>query len=153
MRPDYPSAAAYPTPSRLRVHPGLLLIGAVVAMAVIAMAVVVIGTSRAGSSGITVSPASYYCGAAYRLTMQLPSTILATDKVSLLIDDQSLGTVNVSDEFDRQSDGSWLYTYSETQGDWSCEPTGETSVGRHVLKVEDVAGKVLAQGSYTVKQP
>jgi hypothetical protein len=56
----------------------------------------------------------------------------------------------VSESFQKQSDGSWLYANPSTASS-SCQgASGPLSMGTHTIRILDLNGRVLAEGSFTL---
>lgn len=170
--PAYPGApagypAGAPTPAApgkpiatigsVRVTPMLLAIGAVVLVAVLVGAFLLLSSGSKSGGEITVSPATYSCSSSTMVTatMRLPSTVQATDALVFQQDGKTVDTLGITihptDMFTRQSDGSWLYTRTDTASSNCTGSSGEQlSMGAHTMTILDSAGHVLAQGSFTL---
>jgi hypothetical protein len=149
VAPGTPASAPAPTPrapgtpiatvAGIKVTPKLLAIGGI-ALAVIAVVVYMATSSKA--DGITFAPSTFSCSSSAQVTkvMQLPSSMKATDRLSWQEDGVSIFTNTVTDTFKQQTDGT-----SNCQG-----PSGPLSMGTHSIRILDVSGRGLAEGSFTL---
>jgi hypothetical protein len=127
--------------------------GVVLVVAIIFAAVLIAGSGNNNSGGsITFSPQTFGCGTAQTITatVRLPASVAGTTAVTFYNDGVAESTSQVSNQFTKQGDNSWLYNESETSGTFACTSSGGASVGAHKVSVQDQSGKVLATGSYTV---
>jgi hypothetical protein len=116
------------------------------------------GGSSGGQGSITFGPATESCSnpAALTETIQLPSSVKATDMITL----KANGTTVVSEAASGSGlvpkpDGTWQEITQTTVADLqSLCAAGNASwtPGTHTLQILDSSLKVLAQGSYTVVQ-
>jgi hypothetical protein len=98
-----------------------------------------------------MNPSTISCSstAPVTMTVRLPSSISGDARVAAQVDGKSWGSVVVSAEFQKQSDGTWLHTDTSILD--SCQgPDGKLSPGSHKLSITDASGKVLAEGTFTV---
>jgi hypothetical protein len=110
--------------------------------------------SHSGSPGsITINPSTYSCSSSQQVaaTIKLPASVKDTDQITIQLDGMVLGTVPVSAIADKQADGSWLKTTTQT-GSEGCSNAigGQLSIGTHTMRLIDSKGNLLAQGSYTL---
>ncbi|HEX7491446.1 MAG TPA: hypothetical protein VF337_07060 [Candidatus Limnocylindrales bacterium] len=109
------------------------------------------GGSPAGS--INVDPSSFSCSSSgtVNLTIRLAGSVRSTQQVITTLDGKTWGSVIVSDQFQKQSDGTWLHSNSTILD--SCHgPDGQLSAGTHRLQILDSDDKVLAEGSFTTSK-
>ena len=158
--PAYPGAPAPgawggpPAPSSASKMLPLLAIGGVLVVAAVVAAIVFMSVISS-SGGITFSPSTMSCSSSAQVTatMKLPSSVKDSDQVSYQIDGNKIAfsTFTVSDEFTKQSDGSWLSTTTSAAGLNCSGLSGSAlSMGTHTIAIIDANGKVLAQGSFTL---
>ena len=160
VAPVYPGAPA-PTPTPrvpgtpiatvagIKVTPKLLAIGGI-ALAVIIAVVYMATSSKAG--GITFAPSTFSCSSSAQVTtvIRLPSSVSATQALNWQMDGVDQASNTVADAFKQQTDGSWLFT-DTSAGSSSCQaPNGQLSIGTHSMKIVDISGRVLAEGSFTL---
>jgi len=155
--PVAPSAPAKPlvTIGSVNVTPKMAAIAGIALAAIIVVAYFVSSGSK--SSGITVTPSTYSCSATTLVTavMRLPASVQATDTLVFQQDGKTVdtagATIRATDLFTHQPDGSWTYTSSDQAKSNCTGSSGETlSMGTHTITILDVAGHVLAQGSFTL---
>jgi hypothetical protein len=106
------------------------------------------GGSPAGS--INVDPSSFSCSSTstVKLTVRLAGSVSGDERVIATLDGLTWGSVVVSDQFEKQADGTWLHANSTILD--SCHgPDGQLAAGTHRLQVLDSHSKVLADGSFT----
>jgi hypothetical protein len=139
----------------------MLFVGAVVlAVAVGAYLFMNMGSN---SSSITFSPSTVSCKTpvTFTATVHLPSSVHATDSITITLDGKSAGSSQMSsagNDVTQQPDGSWLVVSTTTPSAMQtlCEAGGSAggfnvlTPGTHTMQVLGAGGKVLAQGSYTV---
>ena len=108
------------------------------------------GNSYPGS--ITFSPSTFSCtsGGDETLSIRLPSSVAATDTVTMTTDNGTPSSLPVAFTFTKQSDGSWLFEFTGS-GTASCGTTGSNAIGSHTVTIRDSNGKILAEGHYTIK--
>jgi hypothetical protein len=168
--PGYYGNQAGPwAPPRSGVGPGLIIgiVLAVVAVVVVAgglLLVVSRGSSASGS--ITFSPSTIDCSNPQAVveTDILPSSVKGSDVLVTTLDGETLGhgTLDSSTgNWTKEPNGTWkqVVTNSQTSISIMCEDsayssgmgTNYMSLGKHTETIETLSGKVLAQGSYTVK--
>jgi hypothetical protein len=126
--------------------------GGIGALLLIIIVAVVLLAGHANSGSITFSPSTISCGTStvFSETIRLPSSVHAGDVVTVYGDGVEENTVSIdATTWAKQSDGSWLYTFSTTNS-LTCASTGTSAVGSHTMTIKDSAGKTLAEGSYTV---
>jgi hypothetical protein len=128
---------------------GILVIALVGTLGFVAVTTLTSSGSPAGS--LNVDPSSFGCPTttAVRLTVRLPSSVSGSDQVTTRLDGKNWGSVLVSSQFQKQSDGTWLHSGSSSLD--TCQgPDGKLSAGTHKLQVVDSHGKLLAEGSFTI---
>ena len=133
----------------VNVTPKLLAIAAVVVVVIFGAIYLSMG-SNSSSGGFTFTPSTFSCSSTAKVTMtiRLPSSVTATEKLTWKVDSQTLFTGTVSDlGLAKQSDGSWMYTSTDSGSGGCADVTG---MGAHTMSVLDPAGHILAQGSFTV---
>jgi len=141
-----------------------LLVVATAAVVIVAIAAfVVVSNNSGGSGGITFSPSTLSCKTpvVFTASARLPSSLHATDVVTITLDGKVAGTSTVVDssgDTKQQPDGSWLSVSTTTADQMQTLCAAGGSAGgmnvltpvTHTMQVLDASGKVLAQGSYTV---
>jgi hypothetical protein len=164
----YPGAPAPATPGApiatvagIKVTPKLLAIGGI-ALAVI-VAVVVYMNMNSSLGGITFSPSTVSCSSpvVFTATVRLPASVHPGDTITVMLDGKTVTSNPISADSStvRQADGSWISTDTTSVDSMQllCASGGSAggfdilTIGTHVEKILDSNGKVLAQGSYTVK--
>ncbi len=177
MPPVAPVGAA---PTKTTVNPAFLVGGLVIAAIVVAAAFAMNNSKgtpnpSAGKSGslfgsavptgtmvaatrtpavntlgaVTFEPSSFSCGdtkAQITMSVWLPASVPSTEKVTARLDDTDLTAKSVATDFEKQGDGRWLTTGTDSTSTL-CDIVGE---GKHILRVLDSQGALLAQGSFTV---
>jgi len=159
VAPGTPAFAPAPTPrvpgtpiatvAGIKVTPKLLAIGGI-ALAVIIAVVYMATSSKAG--GITFAPSTFSCSSSAQVTtvIRLPSSVSATQALNWQMDGVDQASNTVADAFKQQTDGSWLFT-DTSAGSSSCQgPSGPLSMGPHSIRILDVSGRGLAEGSFTL---
>jgi len=159
VAPGTPASAPAPTPrapgtpiatvAGIKVTPKLLAIGGIALAILVAIVYVSMGSK---SGNITFAPSTFSCSSSAQVTkvMQLPSSMKATDRLSWQEDGVSIFTNTVTDTFKLQSDGSWLFT-DRSAASSNCQgPSGPLSMGTHSIRILDVSGRGLAEGSFTL---
>ena len=157
VTPGAPAAAR----TGFKITPPILLIGVVVVAAIVGGLIYMNMSSSSG--GLTFTPSTISCSkpVAFTTTVRLPSSVKATDKISITLDGKSLETSTVSDVSDivHQQDGTWTSTSATTleMVQTMCAAGGSAgginvlTPGTHTMQFLDSTGtKVLASGSYTV---
>ena len=102
------------------------------------------------STSVTITPPSFSCSAAdvdVSLTIQLSASFPGSTSITSEVDGTPGTTTTVEAGFEQQPDGSWLS--SDTVASSAlCE---QLSVGAHRLGALDADGKVIVEGTFTVK--
>ena len=139
----------------VNVTPKMAAIAGIALAAIIVVVYFVSSGSKSG--GITVTPSTYSCSSTALVTavMRLPASVQATEVLVFQQDGKTVdtagATIHVSDLFTHQTDGSWTYTSSDQAKSNCTGSSGETlTMGTHTIAILDVAGHVLAQGSFTL---
>ena len=106
-------------------------------------------TPAVSEGSITFKPAEFSCSAApvqVTETIRLPASLQGADLITAVIDGQAGKTGTVASSFKKQSDGSWLatYTYSSTN---FC---AQYDTGPHVIFIVDQNGNYPAQGAWRI---
>jgi hypothetical protein len=105
---------------------------------------------------ITYSPSDIECGAAYTVTITLPSWVGGGDLLTWLNDGSNSYNDSAMFSFTKHGDGSWDLVDSVAAGTWTCGESSdynmsESSPGGHTMKIVDEAAEAdAAQGSYTL---
>jgi hypothetical protein len=146
--PGAPSASA-PSAGGFKVTPKLL---AVVGIAVAVVAVVVylaMGSSK--SSGITVTPQTFSCSSSMDVmsAIKLPSSLRSTDVMVVTVDGEVQRTTTVGTYMNPQSDGTWTRESVSSASDACQGVNGQIKTGTHSVRIADLNGRVLAEGTYT----
>lgn len=155
-----PNAAAVPG-AGFKITPQMLAIGAVVLAVIVGAYLFMNMNSNSGS--ITFTPSTLSCSkpVTFTTTARLPSSVKATDSVTIMFDGKSVAPTTVSSsgsDVKQQADGSWVSVSTTTPSEMQslCAAGGVAgginvlTPGTHTMQVLDASGKVLAQGSYTV---
>lgn len=98
---------------------------------------------------VTFEPASFSCAdteAQITMKVWLPASVPSSEQVTAKLDDTDLSAKSVATDFEKQGDGRWLTTGTDSTSTL-CGIVGE---GKHVLRVVDSQGSLLAQGSFTI---
>jgi hypothetical protein len=99
----------------------------------------------------TIEPSSFSCSAPavdVRLALQLSASFAGSTVVTLEFDGVPSTTLTtVAAEFVQQADGSWLDSSTVS----SSSLCVAFSVGKHSIGASDAAGKVITEGTFTVK--
>lgn len=150
-----PWTGAQPAPrARSGVNPlifvlaGLLIVTLVGVVGFVAVNAMSNGGFPAGS--VNLDPSSFSCSSTspVTLTIRLAGSVGGSERVTTTLDGKTWGSVVVSDQFTKQSDGTWLHSDSTILD--SCHgPDGQLAAGNHKLQVLDSHNKVLAEGSFT----
>ena len=101
-------------------------------------------------SAVIIKPSSFSCSAAavdVTLAIQLSASIPGSTEVTSELDGTAGTPTTVEASFKQQPDGSWLS--SDTVS--STTLCGQLSVGQHRIGALDAAGKVITEGTFTVK--
>jgi hypothetical protein len=101
------------------------------------------------AGAVTFEPASFSCAdteAQITMTVWLPASVPSSEQVTAKLDDTDLTAKSVATDFEKQADGRWLTTGTDSTASL-CGIVGE---GKHLLRVVDSKGSLLAQGSFTV---
>ncbi|MGA3057261.1 MAG: hypothetical protein ABSE70_04390 [Candidatus Limnocylindrales bacterium] len=109
--------------------------------------------SHGAPGSITIVPSTYSCSSSQQVaaTVKLPASVKDTDQITIQLDGAVLGTVPVSSMVDKQADGSWLKTTTQTGSEGCSNATGgKLSIGTHTMRLIDAKGNLLAEGSYTL---
>jgi hypothetical protein len=104
----------------------------------------------ASKSSVTIKPSSFSCSAPavdVTLAIQLSASIPGSTEITSEVDDTVGTTTTVEAGFEQQSDGSWLS--SDTVS--SSALCDQLSVGQHRIGASDAAGKVIVEGTFTIK--
>jgi hypothetical protein len=146
----YPQGYAPATKSKAPLIAGIA-IGAVALIVVLLAAVVLISGGSSYPGSITFSPSTYSCGSGgdVTLTITLPSSLAATDTVTMYTDGGDATPLPVGATFTKQSNGTWQFTFAGS-GASGCGTTGSSSLGSHTVTIKDTSGKILAEGHYTI---
>jgi hypothetical protein len=133
----------------IKVTPKLLAIGAIALVLVIAVIYVSTGSK---SAGISVTPSSFSCSSSIQVmsAIKLPSSLQATDTIVLTVDGVTQRTTTVGAYMNLQTDGSWTRESAASANDACQGVSGQLGPGTHVVRVVDVNGRVLAEGSFTL---
>lgn len=157
--PGIPASAPAPAPrvpgtpiatvAGIKITPMLLAIGGI-ALAVIAAVVYLSMSSK--SAGISITPSSFSCSSSIQVTsaIKLPSSLRATDTIRLTVDGVLQKETTVGAYMNPQTDGSWTRESAASANDACQGVSGQLNPGTHVVRVVDVNGRVLAEGSYTL---
>jgi hypothetical protein len=174
-----PGAPVGAAPARSPINPTTLLIGALVIAAIVAVGFFAMNGSKASSSAsashgdlfgssvpttsavpatptqdtsagiVTLKPSTFSCSDAsieITLSVWLPASVSAEEEVTGELDGTQVSTRVVGDAFEKQPDGRWLR--SET--DSAAAVCAGLEAGKHVYRVLDSEGNLLAQGSFTL---
>ena len=98
----------------------------------------------------TIEPSSFSCSApavSVRLAIQLSASFAGSTEVTAEMDGNAGSTTTVAADFVQQADGSWLSS-STLSSSALCE---QLSVGQHSIGALDAAGKVITEGTFTLK--
>jgi hypothetical protein len=133
----------------------LVLIGGLVIVALIVVVgfVAVSGSQLHGTDekgSLSVDPSSFSCSAnaTVTLTVSLPASLNGDDRITTKLDGTPWGDVKISNQFDKQSDGTWLESHPSILN--TCQgPSGKMADGQHTLQVLDQLGHVVAEGTFT----
>lgn len=133
----------------------LVLIGGLVIVALIAVVgfVAVSGSQPHGTDekgSLSVDPSSFSCSAnaTVTLTVSLPASLNGDDRITTKLDGTPWGDVKISNQFDKQSDGTWLESHPSILN--TCQgPSGKLADGQHTLQVLDQLNHVVAEGTFT----
>ena len=149
--PAYSPGAPF-APARTSPSPAALVVGAVIVVVIAAVGYFAF-LSHGSPGSITINPSTYSCSSSQQIaaTIKLPASVKDTDQITIQLDGRVLGTVPVSAVADKQADGSWLKTTTQT-GTESCNDAtgGKLSSGKHTMRLMDSKGSLLAEGSYTL---
>jgi len=105
-------------------------------------------TPATGSS-MTIQPSSFSCGGSpvdVTLTVVLDASISGSTMVSAVDDGTPGSSESVDSEFQKQSDGSWQISSTDT----STNLCKQYPVGKHTLGIQYATGQLIAEGSFTV---
>ena len=149
------SASAPTTTTRRGANPILLVVIGILAIALVGtlgfVAVTTLTSNGSPAGSLNVDPSSFSCPTttAVRLTVRLPASVSGSDQVTTRLDGKNWGSVLVSSQFQKQSDGTWLHSGSSSLD--TCQgPDGKLAAGTHKLQVVDAHGTLLAEGSFTI---
>jgi hypothetical protein len=133
----------------IKVTPKLLAIGGI-ALAVVAAVVYVSMGSK--SAGISVTPSSFSCSSSIQVmsAIKLPSSLRATDTIVVTVDGVTQRTTTVGAYMNLQPDGSWTREQPASANDACQGVSGQLGTGTHTVRVVDVNGRVVAEGSFTL---
>jgi hypothetical protein len=133
----------------IKVTPKLLAIGGIALAVVVAILYVTMGSK---SAGISVTPSSFSCSSSIQVmsAIKLPSSLRATDTIVLTVDGVAQRTTTVGAYMNPQTDGSWTRESVASANDACQGVSGQLDPGTHIVRVVDVNGRVLAEGSYTL---
>ncbi|MGD0247506.1 MAG: hypothetical protein ABSB75_00480 [Candidatus Limnocylindrales bacterium] len=155
--PGYAPGYAPAAPARSGINPAILvlIVGLFVVAALVGVGVLIAvsggksgGTTEKGS--VSIDPSTFSCSAnaTVTLTVSLPAALSGDDRISTKLDGTSWGDVKISNQFDKQSDGTWLESHSSILN--TCQgPKGKMSDGSHTLQIVDVQGHVVAETTFT----
>jgi hypothetical protein len=99
---------------------------------------------------VTIKPSSFSCSGAdvqVSIAVRLSASFAGTTKVTSEVDGVASQTTTVSAGFMKQSDGSWLSSDAVSSASL-CE---KLAIGQHRLGAWDAAGKVITEGTLTLK--
>jgi hypothetical protein len=103
------------------------------------------------SMGVTtIVPSSFSCSAPavdVKLAIQLSASFAGSTEVTSELDGVPGTPTTVAADFEQQADGSWLSS-STVSSSALCE---QFSVGKHSIGALDAAGKVITEGTFTIK--
>jgi hypothetical protein len=97
---------------------------------------------------ITFQPASFDCTSTtvqVKISVWLPSTLVASDDITGELDGVSLGTSTLGDTYTQQADGRWFETSTNSAADLC--GTG-MALGQHNVRILDANDNELARGSF-----
>ena len=139
-----------PTPTGGPGHSGGLFGSAFPSVGTVATDTPVAATPTPGDVGssISVKPSTVNCSDTtmkVTLTAWLASSTKASDQVAAELDGQTGDLSAVSDNFEKQSDGRWLSTETQSAPSFC----GDIAAGKHTVRILDGQGNVLAQTSFT----
>ena len=164
----YPGAAAPATPAvpiatvaGIKITPKLLAIGGIALAAIVGVFVYM--NMNSSSGGITFSPSTVSCSSpvVFTATVRLPASVHSGDTITVMLDGKKVASSPISADSStvQQADGSWISTDTTSAASMqslcasggSAGGLGILTIGTHTETILDSNGKVLAQGSYTVK--
>ena len=155
------SAAPIATVAGIKITPKMLAIGGIALAAIVGVFVYM--NMNSSSGGITFSPSTVSCSSpvVFTATVRLPASVHPGDTITLMLDGKKVGSSPISADSStvQQADGSWISTettsvdsmQSVCASGGSAGGLGMLTIGTHTETILDSNGKVLAQGSYTVK--
>ena len=82
--------------------------------------------------------------------IKLPSSLRATDTIVVTVDGVTQRTTTVGAYMNLQPDGSWTREQPASANDACQGVSGQLAPGTHNVKIVDVNGRILAEGSYTL---
>ena len=137
------------TVAGIKVTPKLLAIAGIVLAVVVAIVYVTMGSK---SAGISVTPSSFSCSSSIQVAsaIKLPSSLRATDTIVLTVDGAVQNTTTVGAYMNHQGDGSWTREQPASAHDACQGANGQLSMGTHTVKILDVGGHLIAEGSFTL---
>jgi hypothetical protein len=107
-------------------------------------------TSAVAAAGtVTFSPTSFSCpdtGGDITMTIWLAGTVPSSTNATAQMDGAVLNTDTVANGFQKQPDGRWLSSGTESQSTLC----GSLGAGKHVVQVVDDKGTILAIGSFAI---
>jgi len=98
---------------------------------------------------MTIKPSSFSCGGPVvdvTLTVVLAASIPGSTMVAAVNDGTPGSSESVDANFDKQPDGSWLISSTDT----STSLCQQYSVGKHTLGIQYATGQLIAEGSFTI---
>jgi len=104
----------------------------------------------ASKGTVTIKPSSFSCSGAATdvvLAIRLSGSIPGSSSITGAVDGVAGTTSTVESGFEKQADGSWLSSATES----STSLCDQLSVGQHTLGALDADGNVIAQGTFTLK--
>ena len=103
----------------------------------------------AGKNTIVLAPTSWSCSAAAKsiiVTIRLASTFAGSDVLYPELDGKAGTGSAISENFTKQSDGTWKETETLTTSDFC----GSSAIGTHTIGLQDADGVIIAETSFTM---
>jgi hypothetical protein len=153
--PAYAGYARVPSAGNNNLAIALVLVGGLIVVTLIGVIgfVAVSGSGPHGTEekgSLSVEPSTFSCSAnaTVTLTVRLPASLNGDDRVRTKLDGALWGDVKISNQFDQQSDGTWLESHPSILN--TCQgPNGRMADGQHTLQVIDQLDHVVAEGTFT----
>jgi hypothetical protein len=104
----------------------------------------------APKNSVVAKPSSFSCSAAavdVTIAVRLSAAYAGSTTVSSELDGVKVQTATIASGFEKQSDGSWLSSATNTSTSL-CE---KFTIGPHHIGVWDINGKVIVEGTFTLK--